>query len=53
VKQKEHTAKSKASAHKKVENKKWMKSIGNLKGIKAEVAQGKLLCAIDGNKQEI
>jgi hypothetical protein len=40
VKQQERTAKIKASEHKKVENKKWMKNIGDSKGMKAEVAQG-------------
>jgi hypothetical protein len=53
MKQQERTAKSKASGRKKVENKKWMKSVGDLKCMNAEVAQGKQLHTIDKKKQEI
>jgi ATPase subunit of ABC transporter with duplicated ATPase domains len=53
MKRQERTAKSKASGRKKVENKRWMKSVGDLKGMKAEVAQGKQLHSIDKKKQEI
>jgi ATPase subunit of ABC transporter with duplicated ATPase domains len=49
----ERTAKSKAAGRKKVENKRWMKSVGDLKGMKAEVAQGKQLSQIDKKKQDI
>jgi ATPase subunit of ABC transporter with duplicated ATPase domains len=53
MKQQERSAKSKASGRKKVENKRWMKSVGDLKGMKAELTQGKLLNTIDRKKQEI
>jgi ATPase subunit of ABC transporter with duplicated ATPase domains len=53
MKRQERTAKSKASGRKKVANKTWMKSVGDLKGMKAEVAQGKQLLSIDKKKQEI
>jgi ATPase subunit of ABC transporter with duplicated ATPase domains len=53
MKQQQRTAKSKASGHKKVENKRWMKSVGDLKGMKAEGAQGKQLHNIDKKKQDI
>ncbi|MDR0631123.1 MAG: ATP-binding cassette domain-containing protein [Holosporales bacterium] len=53
MKQRERSAKSKASGRKKVENKRWMKSVGDLKGMKAEVAQGKQSLSIEKRKQEL
>ena len=47
------TAKSKASGEKKVANRKWMKSVGDLKGMKAEKSQGKIFKNIEAQKQEI
>jgi ATPase subunit of ABC transporter with duplicated ATPase domains len=53
MREQEHVAKSEASGKKKVSNKKWIKSVGDIKGMKAEKAQGKKLTAIDAKKQEL
>ncbi|MFN7038494.1 MAG: ATP-binding cassette domain-containing protein [Alphaproteobacteria bacterium] len=44
------TAKSKAKGEKKVANRKWLKMVGDLKGMKAQKSQGKKLKAIDTTK---
>lgn len=46
-------AKSKARGEKKVENRQWLKMVGNLKGMKAEKSQGKKLKAIDTTKDHL
>jgi ATPase subunit of ABC transporter with duplicated ATPase domains len=53
MREQERVAKSEASGRKKVETGKWMKSVGDLKGMKAEKSQGKKLTAIEGKKQEL
>ncbi|MDR3156116.1 MAG: ATP-binding cassette domain-containing protein [Holosporaceae bacterium] len=53
MKEQEHISKSEVSGRKKVETRKWMKSVGDLKATKAEKSQGKKLTAIDGKKQEL
>jgi ATPase subunit of ABC transporter with duplicated ATPase domains len=53
MKEQERIAKSKASGQKKVANKKWMKSVGDLKSMKAEKSQGKKLKSIDSKKQSL
>ncbi|MDR1590861.1 MAG: ATP-binding cassette domain-containing protein [Puniceicoccales bacterium] len=53
MKEQERVAKSKASGKKKVANRRWLKSVGNLKANQAEKAQGSKLKAIDAKKQEL
>jgi ATPase subunit of ABC transporter with duplicated ATPase domains len=53
MKEQERTAKSKSSGEKKVANRKWMKMVGDLKGMKAEKSQGKKLTTIDEKKQKL
>ncbi|MDR1334792.1 MAG: ATP-binding cassette domain-containing protein [Holosporaceae bacterium] len=53
MKEQERVAKSEASGRKKVETGRWMKSVGDLKGMKAEKSQGKKLTAIDRKKREL
>lgn len=53
MKEQEHIAKSKASGKKKLESKKWMRAVYDLKGMKAEIAQGSKLRAIDQKKQDL
>ncbi|MDR2766032.1 MAG: ATP-binding cassette domain-containing protein [Holosporaceae bacterium] len=49
----ERVAKSKSSGKKKVADKKWMKSVGDLKAMKAEKSQGNKLKAVDEKKQKL
>ena len=53
MREQERTAKSRAKGKSNVLNKKWMKSIGDLKGMKAEKAQGKKLSSIDHKKGDL
>ncbi|MDR2812641.1 MAG: ATP-binding cassette domain-containing protein [Puniceicoccales bacterium] len=53
MKEQERIAKSKASGKKKVANRKWTKSVGDLKAMKAEKSQGSKLKSIDAKKQEL
>jgi ATPase subunit of ABC transporter with duplicated ATPase domains len=53
MREQERAAKSKSSGRKKVADKKWMKSVGDLKGMKAEKAQGGKLKTIDEKKQKL
>ncbi|MDR2107115.1 MAG: ATP-binding cassette domain-containing protein [Holosporaceae bacterium] len=53
MREQERFAKSKSSGLKKIADKKWMKSVGNLKGMKAEKAQGRSLKSIDEKKQKL
>ncbi len=53
MREQERTAKSRAKGRSNVLNKKWMKSIGDLKGMKAEKAQGKKLSSIDHEKGDL
>jgi ATPase subunit of ABC transporter with duplicated ATPase domains len=53
MKEQERVAKSEASGRKKVETGRWMKSVGDLKGMKAKKSQGKKLTAIGEKKQEL
>jgi ATPase subunit of ABC transporter with duplicated ATPase domains len=52
MKEQERIAKSKASGKKKVANRHWLKSVGNLKANQAEKSQGSKLKSIDAKKQE-
>ncbi|MDR0632371.1 MAG: ATP-binding cassette domain-containing protein [Holosporaceae bacterium] len=53
MKEQERAAKSKSSGEKKIANRKWMKMVGDLKGMKAEKSQGKKLTTIDEKKQKL
>ncbi|MDR1032376.1 MAG: ATP-binding cassette domain-containing protein [Holosporales bacterium] len=53
IKEQERTSKSIKSGKKKVENKKWMKSVGDLKAMKAEKSQGNKLKNIDERKRRL
>ncbi|WED43987.1 ABC-F family ATP-binding cassette domain-containing protein [Legionella cardiaca] len=49
----QRTAKSCAKGEKKVANRKWLKTVGDLKGMKAEKSQGKKLKVIDSTKANL
>jgi ATPase subunit of ABC transporter with duplicated ATPase domains len=53
MKEQERMAKSKASGKKKVANRRWIKSVGDLKAMKAEKSQGNKLKSIDTKKQKL
>ncbi|MDR2781096.1 MAG: ATP-binding cassette domain-containing protein [Holosporaceae bacterium] len=53
MREQERVAKSKSSGKKKVADKKWMKSVGDLKATKAEKSQGDKLKTIDDKKQKL
>lgn len=53
MKEQERAAKSKASGEKKIENRKWLKIVGDLKAMKAEKSQGKKLKNIDEDKSDL
>ncbi|MDR0942111.1 MAG: ATP-binding cassette domain-containing protein [Holosporales bacterium] len=53
IKEQERISKSISSGQKKVANKKWMKAVGDLKGMKAEKSQGAKLKSIDSKKQDL
>ena len=53
MQEQQRAAKSKAKGEKKVENRKWLKMVGDLKGMKAEKSQGKKLRALDSTKEEL
>jgi ATPase subunit of ABC transporter with duplicated ATPase domains len=53
MKEQERAAKSKSSGEKKVADKKWMKSVGDLKVMKAEKSQGAKIKSIDEKKQKL
>ncbi|MDR2681452.1 MAG: ATP-binding cassette domain-containing protein [Holosporaceae bacterium] len=53
MREQERVAKSKSSGQKKVASKRWMKSIGDLKAMKAEKSQGGKLKTIDEKKQKL
>lgn len=53
MREQERVAKSKSSGKKKVAQKKWMKSVGDLKAMKAEKSQGDKLKTIDDKKQKL
>jgi ATPase subunit of ABC transporter with duplicated ATPase domains len=53
MREQERIAKSKSSGKKKVADKKWMKSVGDLKAMKAEKSQGDKLKTIDEKKQKL
>ena len=47
MQEQQRAAKSKAKGEKKVQNRKWLKMVGDLKGMKAEKSQGKKIKNID------
>lgn len=53
MREQERAAKSRASGKKKMATKRWMKSVGDLKGMKAEKSQGNKLRKIEGTRQEL
>jgi ATPase subunit of ABC transporter with duplicated ATPase domains len=53
MQEQQRAAKSKAKGEKKVENRKWLKMVGDLKGMKAEKSQGKKLKNIDKTKNDL
>ncbi|MDR1982222.1 MAG: ATP-binding cassette domain-containing protein [Holosporaceae bacterium] len=53
MKEQERVAKSKSSGEKKVAHRKWMKSVGDLKGMKAEKSHGNKLKSIDEKKRKL
>ena len=53
MKEQQRAAKSRASGEKKIANKKWMKSVADLKTMKAEKSQGKNSKNLDGKKQKL
>ena len=53
MQEQQRATKSKAKGEKKVENRKWLKMVGDLKGMKAEKSQGKKLKAIDSTKNDL
>ena len=53
MKEQQKTAKSKASGKKKIADKKWLKSVADLKAMKAEKSQGKNLKNLDEKKQKL
>ncbi len=53
MQEQQRAAKSKAKGEKKVENRKWLKMVGDLKGMKAEKSQGKKLKNIDETKNDL
>lgn len=53
MQEQQRAAKSKAKGEKKVENRKWLKMVGDLKGMKAEKSQGKKLKNIDERKNDL
>ncbi|MDR2776956.1 MAG: ATP-binding cassette domain-containing protein [Puniceicoccales bacterium] len=53
MKEQERSAKSKAVGQKKVSNRRWMKSVGDLKAMRAEVSRGSKLKAISKKKQDL
>lgn len=53
MQEQQRSAKSKAKGEKKVENRKWLKMVGDLKGMKAEKSQGKKLKNIDETKNDL
>ena len=53
MQEQQRIAKSKASGEKKVANRKWLKMVGDLKGMKAEKSQGKKIKAIDETKNDL
>lgn len=53
MQEQQRVAKSKAKGEKKVENRKWLKMVGDLKGMKAEKSQGKKLKNIDKTKNDL
>lgn len=53
MQEQQRAAKSKAKGEKKVENRKWLKMVGDLKGMKAEKFQGKKLQNIDETKNDL
>lgn len=53
MREQERIAKSRASGEKKIANRKWLKMVGDLKGMKAEKSQGKKQSAIHHKKQEL
>jgi ATPase subunit of ABC transporter with duplicated ATPase domains len=52
MKEQEHVKKSVASGKKKIATGRWMKSVGDLKGMKAEKSQGRALSAIDEKQKK-
>jgi ATPase subunit of ABC transporter with duplicated ATPase domains len=53
MREQQRVAKSRACGEKKVENRKWLKAVGDLKGMKAEKSQGKKLSRIDETRNEL
>lgn len=53
MKEQKRTSKSKAAGEKKLSNKKWMRSVCDLKAMKAEKSQGKKLRDLDEKKQKL
>lgn len=53
MKEQQKAAKSKASGKKKIADKKWMKSVADLKAMNAEKSQGKNLKNLDEKKQKL
>lgn len=53
MKEQERISKSKSAGEKKIANKKWLKSIADMKTMKAENAQGKNLRNVDEKKQKL
>jgi len=53
IKEQESVAKRRASGRKKMADKRWTKSVGDLKAMKAEKSQGNKMKAIDEKKREL
>ncbi len=53
MKEQKRASKSKASGEKKLSNKKWMRSVCDLKAMKSEKSQGKKLRNLDEKKQKL
>jgi ATPase subunit of ABC transporter with duplicated ATPase domains len=53
MREQERVAKSKSSGKKKMADKRWLKSVGDLKAMKAEKSQGDKLKTIDEKKQKL
>lgn len=53
MQEQQRAAKSRAKGEKKVESRKWLKMVGDLKGMKAEKSQGKKLKGIAATKDDL
>lgn len=53
MQEQQRAAKSKAKGEKNIENRKWLKMVGNIKGMQAQKSQGKKLKNIDDDKNDL